>query len=568
MLRAAARGGHWGIFRLTAVLLLYALTLFTGATLLFVMQPMVGKMILPLLGGTPAVWSTCMVFFQAALLGGYAYAHALTARVRPARQVLVHLVVLALPFVDLTLAVSPRLLRGGEANPVLDVLTILSLSVGLPSLVVSATAAPAVVHPHRAPGRARSLLSLRGQQPGQHAGPPGLSHSGGAAPAPAGIDLAHPDRALEPGLRDAGRSHRALRADPLVEARARTGAGRRGDGERAGPGREAPAMAAAGSLGRARLRAVEPAPRGHHLHHHRPGRGAAALGAAARDLPADLHPRLRPLAAAAPSRGGGARAAPQPARDLPDGLRPARAHLGHRALALRSALRHRARLPRRPGAGPSGTASPHRVLPADLGGRRAGRALQRSGGPARLFLDDRVSADDGDGLRAPRRAEQPRARAGRRGAARAARGGGRGRADGGALLGVGHRARRLRVPGPGARSQQRAGERVARSRRAPAQKAPDLRPAPRGGLVPATPAAPPGPGPRLGAPDLGLRGRAQQRPDPAEPILLRRAPHLARPRPQGLHRAAPRYHAPRAPEPRALPSRGAAVLLPAQGPDR
>src|SRR6266436_6358542 len=91
MLRAAARGGHWGIFRLTAVLLLYALTLFTGATLLFVMQPMVGKMILPLLGGTPAVWSTCMVFFQAALLGGYAYAHALTARVRPSRQVLVHL---------------------------------------------------------------------------------------------------------------------------------------------------------------------------------------------------------------------------------------------------------------------------------------------------------------------------------------------------------------------------------------------------------------------------------------------------------------------------------------------
>ena len=67
-------GGHWGIRSLTAVLLLYALTLFTGATLLFVMQPMVGKMILPLLGGTPAVWSTCMVFFQAALLGGYAYA--------------------------------------------------------------------------------------------------------------------------------------------------------------------------------------------------------------------------------------------------------------------------------------------------------------------------------------------------------------------------------------------------------------------------------------------------------------------------------------------------------------
>lgn len=125
---------------LTAVLLLYALTLFAGAALLFAMQPMVGKMILPLLGGTPAVWSTCMVFFQAALLGGYAYAHASTARLRPSRQALLHLIALAVPLAVLPLAVNPRLLRGGEANPVLDVLTLLSVSVGLPFLVVSATA--------------------------------------------------------------------------------------------------------------------------------------------------------------------------------------------------------------------------------------------------------------------------------------------------------------------------------------------------------------------------------------------------------------------------------------------
>jgi len=140
MLPAAARGRPRRDPDLTAVLLLYAFTLFVSATLLFVMQPMVGKMILPLLGGTPAVWSTCMVFFQAALLGGYAYAHASTARLRLSRQVLLHLVVLALPFVVLPLAVNPRLLRGGEANPVLDVLTLLSLSVGLPFLVVSASA--------------------------------------------------------------------------------------------------------------------------------------------------------------------------------------------------------------------------------------------------------------------------------------------------------------------------------------------------------------------------------------------------------------------------------------------
>ncbi len=123
-----------------AVLLLYSVTMFAGATLLFVVQPMVGKMILPLLGGTPAVWSTCMVFFQAALLGGYAYAHASTAWLSVRRQMLLHLALLALPLAVLPLAVNPALLRGGESNPILDVLLLLSLSVGLPFLVVSATA--------------------------------------------------------------------------------------------------------------------------------------------------------------------------------------------------------------------------------------------------------------------------------------------------------------------------------------------------------------------------------------------------------------------------------------------
>lgn len=104
------------------------------------MQPMVGKMILPLLGGTPAVWSTCMVFFQAALLGGYAYAHASTAWLGARRQALLHLAVLALPLAVLPLGIDRALAGGGEVNPVLDVLRVLSLSVGLPFFVVSATA--------------------------------------------------------------------------------------------------------------------------------------------------------------------------------------------------------------------------------------------------------------------------------------------------------------------------------------------------------------------------------------------------------------------------------------------
>ena len=54
---------------------LFAFTLFVSATLLFLVQPMVGKMVLPSLGGSPAVWNTCMVFFQGVLLAGYAYTH-------------------------------------------------------------------------------------------------------------------------------------------------------------------------------------------------------------------------------------------------------------------------------------------------------------------------------------------------------------------------------------------------------------------------------------------------------------------------------------------------------------
>ena len=131
--------GRHGDPGLIALLLLYAVTMFAGATLLFVVQPMVGKMVLPLLGGTPAVWSTCMVFFQAVLLGGYAYAHASAAWLSVRRQMLLHLAMLVLPFAVLPLAVNPAFLRGGT-NPVLDVLLLLSVSVGLPFLVVSATA--------------------------------------------------------------------------------------------------------------------------------------------------------------------------------------------------------------------------------------------------------------------------------------------------------------------------------------------------------------------------------------------------------------------------------------------
>ena len=69
---------------------LHALTIFCGAFLLFLVQPLMGKYLLPWFGGGPGVWTTCLLFFQTLLLGGYAYAHFLQ-RLAPRRQAVVHL---------------------------------------------------------------------------------------------------------------------------------------------------------------------------------------------------------------------------------------------------------------------------------------------------------------------------------------------------------------------------------------------------------------------------------------------------------------------------------------------
>ncbi len=121
----------------------FAFTLFLSAVLLFLIQPMIAKAVLPLLGGTPAVWNTCMVFFQAALLAGYAYAHATTGWLGVRRQTLLHAVVLLLPFLVLPIAVREQWISEGDANPVWAVLMLLAVSVGLPFFVVS-TSAPLV----------------------------------------------------------------------------------------------------------------------------------------------------------------------------------------------------------------------------------------------------------------------------------------------------------------------------------------------------------------------------------------------------------------------------------------
>jgi hypothetical protein len=121
------------------VLFFFSLTLFVSALLLFLVQPMIGKMVLPLLGGTPAVWNTCMVFFQAILLVGYAYTHTLSTWQRPRRQLVIQAVLLFFPFLVLPFAIG-NWDPSTEDNPIFRLLLLLLGMVGLPFFVVSTSA--------------------------------------------------------------------------------------------------------------------------------------------------------------------------------------------------------------------------------------------------------------------------------------------------------------------------------------------------------------------------------------------------------------------------------------------
>jgi hypothetical protein len=117
----------------------FALTIFTGAFLLFQVQPLIGKYILPWFGGSPGVWTTCMLFFQVLLLGGYAYAHALSRHLAPRRQALVHLALLALALVSLPITPADSWKPEAGSDPTWRILALLLISLGLPYLVLAAT---------------------------------------------------------------------------------------------------------------------------------------------------------------------------------------------------------------------------------------------------------------------------------------------------------------------------------------------------------------------------------------------------------------------------------------------
>ena len=118
---------------------LYAFTLFLSAFLLFAVEPMAAKQLLPVLGGSSAVWTTCLVFFSVVLLLGYLYAHALTARGTPFQQALLHIVLLTVAVVLLgTPPVRPSLVAV-TWHPAFTVFRVLATVLGLPYLALAAT---------------------------------------------------------------------------------------------------------------------------------------------------------------------------------------------------------------------------------------------------------------------------------------------------------------------------------------------------------------------------------------------------------------------------------------------
>jgi hypothetical protein len=124
----------------SGLLPLYAATLFLSALLVFSVQPMFAKMVLPRLGGSSGVWNTAMVFFQAALLAGYAYAHAAARLLAPRRQVLLHGAVLLVAFVALPVGMAAGWTAPGTHDPILWLLGLMAVSVGLPFFAIAATA--------------------------------------------------------------------------------------------------------------------------------------------------------------------------------------------------------------------------------------------------------------------------------------------------------------------------------------------------------------------------------------------------------------------------------------------
>ena len=122
------------------MLALFSLAALSSAFLLFWVEPLFARLVLPLLGGSPAVWNTCLMFFQTLLLLGYLYAHASSRFLSPRRQVLLHVALLGVCMAALPLGLPGGWIPPGSGNVIPWLIAVLTVSLGAPFLVLSATA--------------------------------------------------------------------------------------------------------------------------------------------------------------------------------------------------------------------------------------------------------------------------------------------------------------------------------------------------------------------------------------------------------------------------------------------
>jgi hypothetical protein len=117
----------------------YALVIFISAFLIFLVQPLIAKQILPWFGGSAAVWATCLLFFQTALLAGYAYADAVTRWLTLKRQVMLHMALLALAALTMPILVTEAWRPVGTEEPISRILLLLAATIGLPYFLLATT---------------------------------------------------------------------------------------------------------------------------------------------------------------------------------------------------------------------------------------------------------------------------------------------------------------------------------------------------------------------------------------------------------------------------------------------
>jgi hypothetical protein len=143
----------------------FAATIFLSAFLLFQVQPLIGRFVLPWFGGSPAVWTTCMLLFQVLLLAGYAYAHFAATRLSRRAQGLTHLALLIVSTAMLPIVPSPDWKPTGDESPTLRILLLLATTIGGPYFVLSTTGPLmqswfAAAHPGRSPFRLYALSNV------------------------------------------------------------------------------------------------------------------------------------------------------------------------------------------------------------------------------------------------------------------------------------------------------------------------------------------------------------------------------------------------------------------------